>query len=137
MSISTDTSTPAEDLRVQSTIPAQRPSTEAPPSPQDAATATAQIDLAALRESLSPAQRKGLACVQCGRDDGLLEPAGTLLDVKVVECYAHQRARREAANPAEWLALSACPSWCDREHARPIIQKTASTEAIAWTPLFR
>ncbi|WP_449061375.1 hypothetical protein [Planomonospora algeriensis] len=98
------------------TVPAQRPLADTAPALRTVTVAGAQIDLVALRDSLTPAQRMGRACVQCGRNDERLESAGTLLDVQVVECFTHRYSRHNAASPADWLSISACPSWCNSGH---------------------
>lgn len=112
MTITTHPSMPAENT----TVPAQRPLADTAPALRTVTVAGAQIDLVALRDSLTPAQRMGRACVHCGRNGERLEPAGTLLDVQVVECFTHRYARHNAASPAGWLSISACPSWCNSGH---------------------
>ncbi|MBB6547026.1 DUF6907 domain-containing protein [Nonomuraea rubra] len=118
MSINADTSSAADagvNLQTRS-VPAQRHPADAE-APQSSSMSDKRIDPDSPRQSLTAAQLEGRACIQCGSEERHLAPAGTLLDVKVVECYTHQQERRLAASPAEWLTVSPCPAWCRDEHS--------------------
>lgn len=118
MAISTNSSMPKEAMKnlQTATIPQPRQPDEQVECSRQPSSSNGQIDLVALRDSLSSLQRTGRACVQCGRSDLPLQPAGILLDIKVVECYSHGYDRRDAASPAHWLAAGPCPPWCDDIH---------------------
>ncbi|MCC5578998.1 hypothetical protein IMZ11_25560 [Microtetraspora sp. AC03309] len=78
-------------------------------------TGVATVNLTAAKNNLSFPQRTGRACITCGATGTILKPAGTLLDIDVVECENHQWERANADNPPTWLT-GPCPTWCIAEH---------------------
>lgn len=71
----------------------------------------AAVDLPALKDALTMAQRNGRACVVCGKSDYSLKPAGKLLGLGVVECDIHEWERKKQASPPVWMT-EPCPGWC-------------------------
>lgn len=86
------------------------------PTLNDEATTPTILDLIALKNSLTAAQRIGRACVVCGNSLNRFVPAGKIGDVDVVECDHHAPQRkRERDNAPTWLTAP-CPGWCHDDH---------------------